>query len=130
MSDFDVRDFYARYMEALNAHEFDRMDEFVHDSIVLHSLPSTRDAVVAQLHSITDAVPDFHWETLDLAINGETVAVRAINTGTPTKEWLGVAPSGKPIRIEEYAIYTIRDGKFLHMSAVHDAEAMRRQLVG
>ena len=130
MTEFNVRDFYARYMQALNAHEFDRMDEFVHDEIVLHSQPSTRDAVVAQLYSITDAVPDFHWETLDIAINGEVVAVRATNTGTPVKEWLGVPPAGKPINIEEYAIYTIRDGKFLHMSAVHDAETMRRQLVG
>jgi len=130
MSDFDVRAFYGRYMEALNAHEFDRMDEFVHDSIVMHSQPSSREALVAQLHSITDAVPDFHWEITDLAINGETVAVRAINTGTPTKEWLGVPPSGKPIEIAEYAIYTIRDGKFLHMSAVHDADTMKEQLVG
>lgn len=128
MSTFDVHEFYDRYMAALNAHEFDRMDEFVHDEIVMHSQPSSRDALVAQLHSITDAVPDFHWETLELAVNGETLAVRARNTGTPTKEWLGVQPTGTPIEIVEYAIYTIRDGKFLHMSAVHDAEALARQL--
>ncbi|WP_207946543.1 hypothetical protein [Actinomadura sp. 7K507] len=46
----------------------------------------------------------------------------------PTKEWLGVTPTGKPIEIVEYAIYRIRDGKFLHMSAVHDAETLREQL--
>jgi predicted ester cyclase len=128
VSDTDLRDFYERYIEALNAHEFDRMDEFVHETIVLHSEPSTRDAVVAQLHSITDAVPDFHWETQELAVNGDSLAARLTNTGTPVKEWLGAAPTGKPIEIVEYAIYRIRDGKFLHMSAIHDAEALQRQL--
>jgi hypothetical protein len=59
----DLRDFYELYIEALNAHEFDGMDEFVHESIVMHSEPSSRAALVAQLNSITDAVPDFHWET-------------------------------------------------------------------
>ncbi|ONK13000.1 ester cyclase [Streptomyces sp. MP131-18] len=130
MSDTDLRDFYHRYVEALNAREFDRMDEFVHESIVMHSEPSSRAALVAQLNSIVDAVPDFHWEVQELAINDDSIAVRAINTGTPTKEWLGAAPTGKSIEIVEYAIYRVRDGKFLHMSAVHDAAALEEQLAG
>ncbi|GIG87794.1 ester cyclase [Plantactinospora endophytica] len=130
MSDTNLRDFYRRYIEALNAHEFDRMDEFVHESIVMHSERSSRAALVAQLNSITDAVPDFHWETQELAINGDRLAARLLNTGTPVKEWLGAAPTGKSIEIVEYAIYRIRDGKFLHMSALHDAEALQKQLAG
>jgi predicted ester cyclase len=129
MTTNDLRTFYERYIAALNAHEFDRMDEFVHDDIVMHSEPSSRDALVAQLRSITDAVPDFHWETQELALNGDSLAARLINTGTPTREWLGVAPSGRSIEIVEYAIYRVRDGRFLHMSAIHDAETLRNQLV-
>ncbi|KAF4406575.1 ester cyclase [Streptomyces lycii] len=130
MSDSNLHDFYKRYVEALNAREFDRMDEFVHESIIMHSEPSSREALVAQLNSIVDAVPDFHWEVQELAVNGDSLAVRAINTGTPAKEWLGAAPTGKPIEIVEYAIYRVRDGKFVHMSAVHDAEALHQQLAG
>jgi len=130
MSDTDLRNFYESYVEALNAREFDRMDEFVHESIIMHSEPSTRAALIAQLNSIVDAVPDFHWEIKELAIHGDSIAVRAINTGTPTKEWLGAAPTGKSIEIVEYAIYRVLDGKFLHMSAVHDAETMQMQLAG
>jgi predicted ester cyclase len=128
MSEFNVKDFYNRYIDALNAYEFDRMDEFVHDEIVMHSEPTTRAALVAQLNSIIEAIPDFHWVTTDIAINGDSLAVRLLNTGTPITEWYGVAPTGKKIEIEEYAIYKVRDGKFLHMSAVHDAEAMKKQL--
>ncbi|GAA1185562.1 ester cyclase [Pseudonocardia alaniniphila] len=130
MSGTDLRNFYERYIEALNAHEFDRMDEFVHDTITLQSEPGTRDDLVAQLRGITDAVPDFHWETQELAIDGDRLAARLINTGTPVKEWLGAAPSGASIKIVEFAIYTVRDGRFRHMSAMHDAEALQRQLTG
>ncbi|GAB2569005.1 ester cyclase [Kribbella endophytica] len=130
MPETNLRDFYERYIEALNAHEFDRMDEFIHESVVLHSEPSSRAAVVAQLNSIVDAVPDFHWETQELALNGDSLAARLINTGTPAKEWLGAAPTGRSIEIVEYAIYRIRDGKFQTMSALHDAEALQRQLAG
>lgn len=39
-----------------------------------------------------------------------------------------LGPTGKSIEIVEYAIYRVRDGRFLHMSAIHDAEALQRQL--
>ncbi|WP_250005768.1 ester cyclase [Actinoplanes sp. M2I2] len=128
MSDINLRDFYERYIEALNAHQFDRMPEFIHETITLQSEPGTRDAVVAQLNGIVDAVPDFHWDTQELVIDGNRLGARLVNTGTPAKEFLGVPPTGKPIKIVEFAIYTLRDGKFLHMSALHDAVALREQL--
>lgn len=46
------------------------------------------------------------------------------------KEWLGVAPTGASFEIVEYAIYQVRDGRFVHMTALHDAAEMRRQLTG
>src|SRR5688500_20386596 len=44
MSGTNLRDFYERYVDALDAREFDRVDEFVHESIVMHSEPSSRAA--------------------------------------------------------------------------------------
>ncbi|WP_432747125.1 ester cyclase [Streptomyces sp. JH002] len=130
MSDVDLREFYDRYCEALNAHEFDRIDEFVNESILSHGEPATRADVVAALKSITDAVPDMRWEIKEVAIHGETLGCHSVNHGTPTKEWLGVAPTGAPIEIDEFALYRIRDGKFVQMSNVHDVEALKKQLAG
>jgi steroid delta-isomerase-like uncharacterized protein len=128
MSDIDLRDFYRRYIEALNAHQFDRMVEFISDRTVHHGEPGTREAVIADLEGIVDAVPDFQWEVQELLVNGDRLAVRAINRGTSVKEWLGVAPNGKPFEIVEYALYQVRDGRFVQMSNLHDAESLRRQL--
>jgi predicted ester cyclase len=130
MSDIDLREFYRRYLEELNAHKFDRMDEFINDQITLNSEPGTRDDVIAVQTVDVDAVPDLHWGLQELAFDGDRLAARLINTGTPVKEWLGVAPTGASFEIVEYAIYRVRDGRFLHMSALRDAESMRRQLAG
>ncbi|MER6533457.1 ester cyclase [Streptomyces sp900105755] len=128
MSDTDLRAFYLRYIEALNAHEISRMDEFIHDEITLNGEPGTREQVITVLNGAIDAVPDFHWELRETAVDGDRLAARLTNTGTPATEWLGVAPTGASFEIVEYAIYQVRDGRFVHMTALHDAETLRRQL--
>ncbi|MCP2264599.1 ester cyclase [Promicromonospora thailandica] len=130
MPDIDLRAFYERYIGALNAHQFDRMDEFINDEVILNSVPGTRDDVVAVLTGDAQAVPDFHWELQEIAFDGDRIGARLINTGTPVQEWLGVTPTGASFEIVEYAIYQVRDGRFSTMSALHDAEVLRRQLAG
>jgi predicted ester cyclase len=128
MSDKDLRGWYIRYGQALNAHEFDRMDEFINDEVVLNGHLGTREDVVAVLEGIVDAVPDIHWKADELLFDRNAIAVRAINTGTPTKEWLGVPPTGASFKIVEYAIYQVSNGRFSHMTNLHDSAEMRRQL--
>ncbi len=128
MAEFDIHAFYRRYIAELNAHRFDRMDQFINDQVILNGRPGTRDDVVAVQRADIDAVPDFHWEVQEFLVDGDRAAVRAINTGTPVKEWLGVSPSGASFEIVEYAIYQLRDGRFVQMTALHDTEAAKRQL--
>ncbi|MGW2552967.1 ester cyclase [Streptomyces sp. NPDC001635] len=80
------------------------MDEFVNESILSHGAPATRADVVAALKSITGAVPDMHWEIKEVASKGDTLACHFVNHGAPTKEWLGVAPTGARIEIDEFAL--------------------------
>jgi predicted ester cyclase len=124
----ELRAWYLRYAAALNAHELDRMDEFIADDVLAGGVPVTRDDIVGVLSGIVDAVPDIRWEVDELLFDRDGIAVRAINTGTPTKEWLGVAPTGKSFEIVEYAIYTVRDGRFVQMTNLHDSAEMVRQL--
>jgi predicted ester cyclase len=128
MSDNDLRGFYLRYIEELNAHNFDHMDEFIHDRTTLNGEPATRDDLLAVQQADVDAVPDLHWELKELLFDGDRLAARLVNTGTPAKEWLGVAPTGKSFEIVEYAIYQVHNGRFVHMTALHDAGELLRQL--
>ncbi|MFD6754110.1 ester cyclase [Micromonospora gifhornensis] len=124
----ELRTWYLRYVAALNAHEFDGMDEFINDQVMLNGRMGTRDDVLTVQRQDVDAVPDLHWEVKELLFDRNRIAVRAINTGTPVKEWLGVAPSGASFEIVEYAIYEVRDGRFVQMTALHDSAELLRQL--
>jgi predicted ester cyclase len=69
-----------------------------------------------------------HWEVTELLFDRDGIAARSINTGTPVKEWLVVPPSGASFEIVEYAIYKVRDGRFVQMANLHDSAEMLRQL--
>lgn len=128
MADPTIREWYDEYVAELNAHRFDAMDRYIAEDVTLNSEPASRDALLAVQRADVDAVPDLHWEVQEWLLDGNRIAIRAINTGTPVKEWLGVQPTGKSFEIVEYAIYEVRDGKFVHMTALHDASELRRQL--
>ena len=128
MTENGLRSWYLRYVAALNAHQFDVMDEFINDRVLLSGEPGTRDDVVTVLKGSVEAVPDLHWEVKELLFDRDGIAVRAINTGTPAKEWLGVPPSGASFEIVEYAIYKVSNGRFVQMTFLHDSAEMRRQL--
>ncbi|MCL3818094.1 ester cyclase [Aeromicrobium wangtongii] len=128
MSDFDIRTFYTDYLAALNAREFDHMEQFVADDVSLNGRPGTRDAVVADQKSIIEAVPDFTWEVQELLVDGDRAAARLVNTGTPEKPWHGVAPTGASFTIVEYAIYRTENGRFVEMTSLHDSAEAERQL--
>ena len=128
MTDAALKDWYLRYVAALNAHKLDGLDEFIADDVVLNGDPGSRDDVAAVLNHEIDAVPDLHWEVEELLFDRDRIAVRATNTGTPVKEWLGVPPSGASFEIVEYAIYKVSDGRFVQMTSLHDSSEMLRQL--
>ncbi|MEU1601596.1 ester cyclase [Streptomyces sp. NPDC005708] len=128
MTDPALKEWYLRYVAALNAHELGGLDEFIADDVVLNGDPGTRDDVIAVLTHEIDAVPDLHWEVKELLFDRDRIAVRATNTGTPVKEWLGVPPSGASFEIVEYAIYRVSDGRFVQMTSLHDSADMLRQL--
>ncbi|RKN12412.1 ester cyclase [Streptomyces radicis] len=128
MTENDLRSWYLRFAETLNNHELGGMDEFINDEVLLDGAPGTRDDVVVALQGIFDAVPDFHWELKEVLIDGDRIAVRTINTGTPVKEWLGVPATGKSFEINELVIYTVGDGRFVKMTNLHDSAALREQL--
>lgn len=124
----DLRQFYERYLAALNAHEFDRMDEFIADEVTLNGNPGNRADVEAVLTGDAEAVPNLRWRLDSLMVDGDRIGARLTNFGTPVKPWLGAAPSGKSFEVTENAVYTVQGGRFIHMAAIHDAESLAAQL--
>ena len=128
MSTTGLRKVYLAYLEAANAREFHRMAEFVHDTIIFNGEPVSRDDYVAAMQQAVDSVQNFAWRLDDLIIEGDRVAARLSDTGTPVKEWLGLQPTGREVTFTEYAFYHFRDGRFEHMWYLLDAQAIEKQL--
>ena len=122
--------FFNRYIAALNMHDMDRMTEFVHPELTQHGKTITRDDVIASLKGHIEAVPDFKWRVVDMAIEGDTIAARLYNIGTPAKTWLGLEPTGATVEYGEFAFHKVRNGKFYEQNYAIDVLEIQRQLAG
>jgi predicted ester cyclase len=128
MTETDIREMYSRYADAINFRELDKLNDVISDHVVVNGHPVARDTVIAAISSNIEAVPDMRWELDEILIDGDRLAVRATNTGTPTKPWLGVPPSGVSFEIAEIAIYTVQNGRFVEMNFLQDSAGLLRQL--
>ncbi len=128
MNESEIRDMYSHYSSALNARRLEELDDLIGARVVLNGLPVPRAAVISAISHNLDAVPDMRWELDEMLIDGDRVAVRATNTGTPVKKWLGVEPSGARFEIAEIAIYKIDKGRFVEMTFAQDSTNLLRQL--
>jgi len=126
----NLREFYDRYIAALNARDFDSVVDFIHDEVTLSGKPVKRADILAVLKDEAGSVPDLHWELTNLIVDGDRLGAQLINTGTPTRKFVGVDPTGASFNVVEYAVYQVVDGRFKHMAAIHDAEEVKRQLGG
>jgi len=124
----ELRDFYRRYVELANNRDFDRMHEFAHDEVIMNGTPVARDDMVAEFRRHTDAVPDMSWEIKEILVDGNRIAARLVDTGTPEKEWNGLTPNGATATFAETAFYEVQDGRFKHMWYLMDVDSLRAQL--
>lgn len=124
----DLRQFYARYIDAINARRFDEVTNVVDDHVTMNGVPHRREEILASLRGITDAVPDFVWTVQDLLVDGDRIAAGLRDSGTPTKEFLGQQPTGVSFEMMEFASYRVRDGKFVEMWFLMDAVTLAEQL--
>ena len=103
----DLQALYREYLACCNERRFADIAEYVHDEIRFNGQPTSRADYVASITSNIEAVPDYRWAIDDIAMTTDLIAVRLTDTGTPEKEWLEVEPSGRSMRIAEFAFYRV-----------------------
>ena len=74
------------------------------------------------------AFPDWREEIVELVAEGSTVAGRFRCSGTHQGEFLGEAPTGKRMEVEEVLFLRAEDGKFVDFWALEDSLGRLRQL--
>jgi predicted ester cyclase len=93
-------------------------------------LPQTKDR--AGVHFIVEALnsafTDFEAEILHIVEQGDMVATYKVFRGRHDGDWLGLAPTGKPVEFQVFDLVRYRDGKLLEHWAVIDSATLLKQV--
>jgi predicted ester cyclase len=110
-----------RMVDAINAGEEDAAVEELF-------APRAARRVKRLFAEFRSAFPDWQEETVELVAEGDTVAGRFKCSGTHRGEFLGEAPTGKRMEVEEVFFLRAEDGKFVDFWALEDSLGRMRQL--
>tara|TARA_R110000782_G_scaffold167129_2_gene259071 strand:- start:24989 stop:25318 length:330 start_codon:yes stop_codon:yes gene_type:complete len=108
----------------------DLIASLYHDEVLINGVPRTRDDALRGFKETIDAVPDFHWHLEDLVIEGDRIASKLRDTGTPVKEWFGLPPNGRSVDFTELCHYRVQDGRFAEAWFMMDYLTVADQLGG
>lgn len=103
------------YVEMLNTHEPDLVEQFVAKDYVNHN-PFVADGREGNRQFWTGffaALPDLSATMEDLVISGDRVVGRFIYRGTHTGELMGIPASGNAVTMRSIDIWRVRDGMFV-----------------
>jgi predicted ester cyclase len=115
------KDMVRRMVEAINAGE---------EAVAVGELFAPRAArLVKRLFAeFRTAFPDWREEIVEPVAEGNTVAGRFKCAGTPRGEFLGEAPTGEHMGVDEVFFLRAKDEKFVDFWALEDSMGRMRQL--
>jgi predicted ester cyclase len=110
-----------RMVEAINAGEEDAAVEGLF-------APRAARRVKRLFAEFRSAFPDWHEAIVELVAEGDTVAGRFRCSGTHRGKFLGEAPTGKRMEVDEVFFLRVEDGKFVDFWGLEDSLGRLRQL--
>ena len=103
----ELEAFYDRYLQRCNEHRFDELDEFVDEHVEVNGVVQGLHGYAEGLGAVVEAVPDYHWDLRRLLVDGSWLSAHLIDTGTTS--------AGRPISIQEFAVYRVADGRIVEV---------------
>jgi predicted ester cyclase len=118
--------------EFINVHDPDAADALCTPDFTIHMSGQPPIVGVAAFKEMVAgyfaAFPDFHESTEDVFAAGDRVARRVVFTGTHAGEMLGIAPTGRRVRVTSISIFRVADGKVAEEWAENDIFGLLQQL--
>lgn len=124
----DLKDLYEAYIDCLNARDWARLGQHVHDSVRHNDRPLGLAGYRALLEADVAAIPDLAFKVELLICEPPHLAARLSFTCTPKGEFLDLPVNGRTVSFTENVFYTYRDGKIWTVLSVIDKPAIERQL--
>ncbi len=116
MSADDNLELVHRMYDALNAQDLDAHDKYWTKDMIWHGPPGFGDIHGLEgfkyevLKPFYEAFPDYHVKNDIEVAQGDWVAATGFLTATHQGVWLGLPPTGKPVKMRFSDFWLIKDG--------------------
>jgi steroid delta-isomerase-like uncharacterized protein len=127
---------FTRFHDAVNSGNAEliskMIDELVEpDATIRTPVPLDVSGAAALKHVwavLLQAFPDLHLTVEDMIAEGDKIVVRNTVTGTHRGEYLGLPPTGKPVKYNEIFIFRLEGGRVAETWGVVDVYSQLKQL--
>ncbi len=120
------------HAEVFSNGNLDVIDELVTEDFVCHFSAGREwrgpNGLKDSVSGLRSAFPDWNERIEDIIAEGDRVVIRFTSTGTHTGEFLGVAASGRKVKVAELTVFRLVNGKIAEQWLIPDQIAMRRQI--
>jgi predicted ester cyclase len=127
---WELREWFADYLEACNRHDLDAIRSFVDPAVRRAHLPGGADAWIADMADLFDAFPDWRWRRIQLVIEDDRVAAHLRASGTHLGAFRDVAPTRRHANIAEFGMYRVTNGRIAEFSGSSPHFELLAQLRG
>ena len=125
----NLSDIYRNYIACLNAQDWPRLGNFVHDDAQRNSKRFGLAGYVAMLEKDFEDIPDLHFNVQLLICDSPFVAAKLMFDCTPKGIFLGLPVNGKRVSFTENVFYEFREGKICAVWSVIDKAAIEGQIL-
>ena len=123
-----VRVFMETWAALCNAHRFDEASTLVAENAEVNDRVVGPAGLVQPMRRLVTSFPDWRWSVNRMAAENELVALHMSATGTHLGEFIGIRPTGRLVRVSEFAMYQVRDGRVAKVWTCLDVAALKAQL--
>lgn len=128
MTPHELAAIYRGYIACLNAQEWDRLGDFVHDEALHNGRHFGLGGYRAMLAQDFRDIPDLHFDIELLVCEPPRVASRLAFDCSPKGRFLGLDVNGKRVAFAENVFYEFEGGKIRQVWSVIDKGAIEAQL--
>lgn len=124
MEPWEIRDWFADYLEACNRHDLDALRSLIDPGVRRAHLPGGADAWLSDLAELYAAFPDWRVRRIQLVIEDDRMAAHLRSSGTHTGAFRGIAATGRHVNAAEFAFYRLVGGRITEFTGSTDAELL------
>ena len=120
--------------EVFNRGDLDAVERYYAPGWVMHDAPPNAGANLKSLKEVLGTIrggfPDVRARIELMLAEGDLVAYRVTSEGTHSREYFGLAPTGKMVKLVAINIDRIRDGKIVESWFESSGQGFNYQLTG